>query len=35
VGLSRENQQEEENPGSRDRELRRPEGDTARNLLRH
>src|SRR5882672_1546529 len=35
VGLPREEQQEEEDSGSRDRELRHPDGGTVRKQLRH
>jgi hypothetical protein len=35
VGLPGEKQQEEEDPGSRDRELCRPDGGTVRKQLRH
>jgi hypothetical protein len=35
VRLSRDQKQEKENPGSDDRDLRSPEGNAARYVLRH
>jgi hypothetical protein len=35
MSLPRKEQQEEKNSGSRDRELRRPDGDAVRKQLRH
>ena len=35
MGLARDEEQEEENPGSHDRDLHSPKGDAARHVLRH
>lgn len=35
MGLARDDEQEEEDPGSHDRDLHSPKGDAARYVLRH